>query len=77
MEINLTDKVMIERKDYQKMLRLLTRASLLLSTESLVDFDTYPRDKGTSLFQDIHSITRPFDDDSPIQFLTNTPSKEK
>jgi hypothetical protein len=73
MEINLKNKVLIEKADYQKMLRLLMKAEFILCnahTEEggkLVNFDN--RDEGTQLFIDISALTRMYDEDSPVNFI--------
>jgi len=73
MEINLKNKVLIEKADYQKMLRLLMKAEFILCNarteegEKLVNFDN--RDEGTQLFIDISTVTRMYDEDSPVNFI--------
>tara|TARA_R110000765_G_C18935860_1_gene607168 strand:+ start:2054 stop:2290 length:237 start_codon:yes stop_codon:yes gene_type:complete len=74
MEINLKDKVLIKKSDYQNMLRLLVKASFVIQNaytkdgEELVHFDN--RDEGTQLFIDISAVTRIFDEDTPVKFIT-------
>tara|TARA_R110000787_G_scaffold29297_2_gene79432 strand:+ start:322 stop:558 length:237 start_codon:yes stop_codon:yes gene_type:complete len=73
MEINIKDKVLIKKSDYQNMLKLLVRANFVIQNaytkdgEKLVHFDN--RDDGTQLFIDISAVTRMFDEDSPVNFI--------
>lgn len=74
MKINLKDKVLITKSDYENMLELLLRANNVMCNartktgEKLVDFDN--RDEGTQLFCDISEVIRLWDKDSPINFIT-------
>lgn len=74
MEINLKDKVLIARSEYENMLELLLRANNVMckactkTGEKLVDFDN--RDEGTQLFCDISDVIKMWDEDSPIKFIT-------
>jgi len=74
MKINLKDKVLIAKSDYENMLKLLVSSSFVISNActkdggKLVNFDN--RDAGTQLFIDIADVIRMYDEDSPVKFLT-------
>ncbi len=63
MEINIKDKVLIKKSDYQNMLRLLFKASFVLGNEYLAYEETQLR-------IDIKAVIRLFDEDSPVKFIT-------